>query len=106
MERSIKIGKQQINLKSSVYTFIDYENTFGSDLQNDLNVLASDNNSIGKTLEVIFKLLYILNKPFRERFIGFQDFCQGFEIDAIVGENMQELAKVINELLAPNKKTP
>ena len=39
MERTIKIGEQELKLRSSLLTIITYKNTFGTDLFADVQKL-------------------------------------------------------------------
>lgn len=105
MDKTIILDNKEINLRSSIFTIIDYKNTFGTDLDKEFEEIGKSTSS-AKTLEIIFKLIYILNKPFRKEYIGFDKFCESFSLDALQGDELQDAMNNINELLKSHKKTP
>ena len=81
MEKTIKIGEQDIKLRSSVLTIITYKSTFGSDLFNDVQKLKIDKKNGGKELtnviQTLFQIIYALHKPFTK--LSFIEFLNEFD---------------------------
>ena len=61
MEKVIKVGEQDIKLRSSVLTIITYKNTFGSDLFNDVQNLKISKKLYNLKLKKIFYWLIEIN---------------------------------------------
>ena len=109
MEKTIKIGEQDIKLRSSVLTIITYKNTFGSDLFNDVQTLKISKKNGGKDLtyviQTLFQIIYALHKPFTKH--SFNEFLNDFDFSIISDtETLETIASIIGELLASNKKGP
>ena len=109
MEKTIKIGEQDIKLRSSVLTIITYKSTFGSDLFNDVQKLKIDKKNGGKELtnviQTLFQIIYALHKPFTK--LSFIEFLNEFDFSIISDtETLESIAGVIGEVLASNKKGP
>ena len=76
MERTIKIGEQELKLRSSLLTIITYKNTFGTDLFGDVQNLdvskkASATN-LTTVIQTLFQIIYALHKPFTQK--SFNEF--------------------------------
>ena len=109
MEKVIKIGEQDIRLRSSVLTIITYKNTFGSDLFNDVQNLKISKKNGGKDLtnviQTLFQIIYALHKPFTKQ--SFDEFLNDFDFTIISDtDTLESIATVIGELLANTKKGP
>ena len=109
MEKTIKIGEQEITLRSSLLTIITYKNTFGSDLFNDVSKLnVSRKNGVSNPTHVIqtlFQIIYALHKPFTKK--NFEEFLNDFDFSVITEqETLESISNVIGDLLANTKKGP
>ncbi|WP_308698790.1 hypothetical protein [uncultured Thomasclavelia sp.] len=80
MEKKIQIGDKELQVRSSIFTIIDYKNTFGTDLFNDVTKIGTKANyqtEILVIIKVLFQIIYILHKPFEKR--SFEDFLNDFD---------------------------
>ena len=107
MEKTIKIGEQELTLRSSLLTIITYKNTFGSDLFNDVSKLnVSRKNGISNpthVIQILFQIIYALHKPFTKK--NFEEFLNDFDFSIISDvKALEELARVIGDLLGTIKK--
>ncbi|MFA5225934.1 MAG: hypothetical protein WC425_05185, partial [Bacilli bacterium] len=62
MEKTVKLNGEDIRLKSSLFTIIEYRSTFGTELFSDVTKLESSEKegNVSEVLEVIFKIVYVL----------------------------------------------
>ena len=109
MEKVIKVGEQDIKLRSSVLTIITYKNTFGSDLFNDVQNLKiskkKGDQELTNVIQTLFQIIYALHKPFTK--LSFNEFLNDFDFSIISDtETLESIAGVIGELLANSKKGP
>lgn len=107
MEKTIKIGEQELTLRSSLLTIITYKNTFGSDLFNDVSKLnVSRKNGVSNPTHVIqtlFQIIYALHKPFTKK--NFEEFLNDFDFSVVSDEEtITSISEVIAELLASQKR--
>lgn len=106
MERTIKIGEQELKLRSSLLTIITYKNTFGTDLFGDVQNLdiskkASATN-LTTVIQTLFQIIYALHKPFTQK--SFNEFLNDFDFSIITDpEALENVSTVIGELLANAK---
>lgn len=107
MERTINIGDKELKVKSTLFTIIDYKNTFGTDLFQDITQIGENKKSaeITSVLRVLFQIIYILNKPYSKQ--TFDDFLNGFDF-AIINDpkSLEEITNVIGELLGTITNAP
>lgn len=108
MEKTLKVGDQEVKLRSSVLTIITYKNTFGSDLFNDVSKLnVSRKNGISNPTHVIqtlFQIIYALHKPFTKK--NFEEFLNDFDFGIVSDEDtITAISDVIGELLASQKRS-
>ncbi|HOH58563.1 MAG TPA: hypothetical protein PLQ22_00955, partial [Bacilli bacterium] len=77
MEKTVKLNGEDIRLKSSLFTIIEYRSTFGTELFSDITKLESSEKegNVSEVLEVIFKIVYVLHKPFTKK--SYEEFLQG-----------------------------
>ena len=105
MEKSVKIGEKEYRLRSSLFTIIDYKNTFGTDLFDDVTKLSVDNKNakdLTKVIEVLFQIIYILNKPFNK--ISYEEFLNGFDFGIINDKDtLETITGIIGEFLTQSK---
>ena len=68
MERTVKLNGKELRLASSLFTIISYRNVFGTELFDDVEKLdkaiQTNKNDVGKFIDVLFRLIYVLHKPF------------------------------------------
>ena len=106
MEKTVKFGGKDIRLAYSVFTIISYRNTFGKELFEDverLEKLIAKNKTDSRAIEVLFKIIYSLHKPFYSD--SFDHFMQSYQLSVFTYEHeMNELVKAIGELLSEGKQ--
>ena len=107
MERTVKFNGREIRLASSLFTIISYRNVFGTELFDDVQKLEKEldknKDDVGKFIDVLFRLVYILHKPFYDD--SYDHFLQSFDFSVLT--NIDELTNVgnaIGELLGDIKK--
>lgn len=105
MEKQINILGQEYKLKSSLFSIISYRNTFGSELFSDITAiekLSKGNEDISRVIDTIFRIFYILHKPFTNK--SYDDFLNGFGFDVLANQNeLTKLSEVIAELFNTSK---
>ena len=105
MEKQISILGQEYKLRSSLFSIISYRSTFGSELFNDISTIekvGADNPDISKVIDVIFRVFYILHKPFTN--LSYDDFLNNFGFDVLTKEEeLTKLSEVIAELFDASK---
>lgn len=106
MERTIKIGEKELRAKSSLFTIIDYKNTFGSDLFNDATKIGEGkNNDVSSIISTLFQILYIFNKPFSKK--SYEEFLDNFDFSILSDTvTLQDITNAIGELLGSVKSGP
>lgn len=103
MEKTISIQGQEFKLKSSLFTIIAYKNAFGSELFSDIAVLdklsnKDDLSHLSIVIDVIFRITYILHKPFTKS--SYDEFLQSFDFSVLSDANeLENIANTIAELL-------
>ena len=107
MERTVTLNGKELRLASSLFTIISYRNVFGSELFDDVEKLEKamdeNKNDIGKFIDVLFRLIYVLHKPFYSE--SYDRFLQSFDFSILSNvDELTNLANVIGELLGEVKK--
>lgn len=107
MERTVKLNGKELRLASSLFTIISYRNVFGTELFDDVDKLDKamevKSNDVGRFIDVLFRLVYVLHKPFYND--SYDHFLQTFDFSVLSNVNeLTELAKVIGELLGSVKE--
>lgn len=103
MEKTIKICNEELKVKSSLFTIIDYKNTFGSDLFNDATRIGENkNNDVSSIIQTLFQILYIFNKPYSKK--SFDEFLDGFDFSILSDSKaLEDITNAISELLGSVK---
>ena len=107
MERTVKFNGKEIRLASSLFTIISYRNVFGSELFDDVEKLDKEmkknKNDVGKFIDVLFRIIYVLHKPYYAE--SYDRFLQSFDFSVLTNvDELTNLANVIGELLGDIKK--
>lgn len=107
MERIVKLNGKEFRLASSLFTIISYRNVFGTELFDDVEKLdkaiSENKNDVGKFIDVLFRLVYVLHKPFFNE--SYDRFLQLFDFSVLSNvEELTNLANTIGELLGEMKK--
>ena len=107
MERTVKLNGKELRLASSLFTIISYRNVFGTELFDDVEKLdkamQESKNDVGRCIDVLFRLIYVLHKPFYND--SYDHFLQSFDFSVLSNiEELTNLANVIGELLGAVKK--
>ena len=95
MEKTINLGGKEYKLRSSLFTIISYRSTFGTELFSDVKVLDKlkdkDEDEISKIIDTIFRITYILHKPYTKQ--SYDEFLNDFDF-SIIGDvkALEELA--------------
>lgn len=108
MEKTIIINGKEYKLKSSLFSIISYKNTFGTELFSDISVLDSISNkgdlsTLSAVIDVIFRIAYILHKPYTNK--SYDEFLGEFDF-AILSDvkELEAIANTIAELLGNVKE--
>lgn len=107
MEKTLIIQDKEFKLKSSLFTIISYKNTFGTELFSDISVLdkLSDKNDLthlSTVIDVIFRITYILHKPYTKQ--SYDEFLQTFDFTILSDvKELESIANTIAELLGTVK---
>ncbi len=107
MERTVKLNGKELRLASSLFTIISYRNIFGTELFDDVDKLDKEleknKNDVGRFIDILFRLIYVLHKPFYAD--SYDRFLQGFDFSVLSNvDELTNLANVIGELLGDVKK--
>jgi len=107
MEKTLKLGEKEYRLHSSLFTIIDYRNVFSTELFSDINRLEKANlkkeDDISKVIDTIFKIIYILHRPFSK--ISYNDFLMSLDFSLLSNQNELEiLTNTIGEMLGTFQK--
>jgi len=97
MESEIKLGGREYKLQSSLFTIIEYKKVFGTELFNDVKNIdtgKSSEDNVSEVLDAIFRITYILNKPYNDS--SYNDFLK--TIDFKVLNEPKELEKLSNTI--------
>lgn len=111
MEKTIRLNETDYKLRSSLFTIISYRSTFGSELFGDIKKIEkigkNEVDDLTAIIDTIFRLTYILHKPFTNK--SYDEFLNEFDFSIISDiKALEELAKVIAELIGSvnNKESP
>ena len=113
MEKVIKIGDKEIRLHSSIFTFIEYRNVFGTDLFKDITKLQKIKNiseeDFSSVFDLIFRIVYILQRPFST--VPYKDFLMSFELSILsdkdeLGILSETVGEMFNSIQRGNKQFP
>ncbi len=104
MEKTINLNGEDLRLKSSLFTIIEYRSIFGTELFKDITKLeeSEKEGNISVVLEVLFRIVYVLHKPFTKK--SYEQFLQSIDFSLL--SNASELEKIsntISELLGGSK---
>ncbi len=100
MEKTIKLNGEDLRLRSSLFTIIEYRSIFGTELFKDITKLeqSEKDGNITEVLEVLFKIIYVLHKPFTKK--SFEEFMQDLDFNVLSDiEELENLSLTIAELL-------
>ena len=94
-------------LASFLFTIIFYKNVFVSDLFEHVErldkAISENKNDVGRFIDILFRLIYVLHKPFYND--SYDHFLQSFDFSILSNvEELTNLANVIGELLGEVKK--
>ena len=105
MEKQIDIGGKTYRLKSSLYSVISYKNTFGTELFSDITGIekvGKNSDDVSNVINTIFRIFYILHKPFTNQ--SYDDFLNEFDFDILANqEELTKLSEVIAEVFKTSK---
>lgn len=107
MERTIKIGENELRLRSSLYSIISYRSVFGSELFDDIKKLDNKNKdgADSSVIDLIFRIIYIFNKPFTKE--TYEQFLSNYDFSILSDEHqLAEITNTITDLLGTVKKAP
>ena len=107
MEKTAKFNGKELRLASSLFTIISYRNVFGTELFDDVErldkAISENKNDVGRFIDILFRLIYVLHKPFYND--SYDHFLQSFDFSVLSNvEELTNLANVIGELLGEVKK--
>ena len=104
MEKTIEIGNQNLVLRSSLYSLINYKARFGTELFNDIKRIDNvKEENITDVLEVIFRIVFVLTNPKEGE--TFEDFVNRFDLSILSDAKLLErLSNAIVGLLKTDGK--
>mgnify|MGYP001321825307 CR=1 FL=1 len=102
MEKTITLGGKEVKLASSLFTIISYRQVFGTELFSDVDALdkalQENQEDVGKFIDVLFRIVFILHKPFTND--TYDKFLQNFDFSILNNTaELNDLASAIAELL-------
>jgi|SRR5690625_4457413 len=106
MEKTINLNGEDLRLKSSLFTIIEYRSIFGTELFKDITKLeqSEKDGNISEVLEILFKIVYVLHKPFTKR--SYEQFLQSIDFNLLTNESeLENVSNTIAELLGGNSKS-
>lgn len=101
MEKTIKLNGEDLKLKSSLFTIIEYRNVFGTELFNDIKKMdqaTGKDEDASLVIDTLFKVIYILHRPYTKK--SYDEFLM--ELDFTILQDVKELeniSNIIGELL-------
>lgn len=107
MEKTIRIGEKELQVRSSLFTVIDYKSVFGTDLFNDVSKISVKDKEveISSVIKILFQIIYILHKPFEK--VSFEEFISAFDFSILNDTKaLEDVSSVIGELLGSVKNAP
>lgn len=107
MEKTIKIGDKELQVRSSLFTVIEYKSIFGTDLFSDVSKISTTEGEteISRVIQVLFQIVYILNRPFNK--VSFEEFLNDFDFSILNDTKaLEDVSNVIGELLGSVKNAP
>ena len=107
MEKTLKLGEKDFRLHSSLFTIIDYRNVFSTELFSDIKRLERANlkkeDDISKVIDTIFRIIYILHRPFSKQ--SYNDFLMSLDFTILSNQDeLQNLTNTIGEMLGTFQK--
>lgn len=99
MERTIILNGEPLRLKSSLFTIIEYRNVFGTELFSDIKKMdITSDEDAGKVIDVLFKIVYILNRPYTKQ--SYDDFLANLDFNILSNpDEIENLSITIAEML-------
>lgn len=99
MERTIILNGEPLRLKSSLFTIIEYRNVFGTELFSDIKKMdITSDEDAGKVIDVLFKIVYILNRPYTKQ--SYDDFLTNLDFNILSNpDEIENLSITIAEML-------
>ena len=102
MEKVMKLGSSELKLHSSLFTIIEYRNVFGTELFSDIKKIdklsSSKEEDISIVINTIFKIIYILHRPFSKT--TYNEFLMNLDFSVLVDtESLENLSNTIGEML-------
>jgi hypothetical protein len=107
MEKTLKLGEQELRLHSSLFTIIDYRNVFSTELFSDIKKLEKANlkkeDDISQVIDTIFRIIYVLHRPFSKQ--SYNDFLMSLDFSILSNQDeLQNLTNTIGEMLGTFQK--
>ena len=99
MEKTIILNGEPLRLKSSLFTIIEYRNVFGTELFTDIKKMdITSDDDAGKVIDVLFKIVYILNRPYTKQ--SYDDFLTNLDFNILSNpDEIENLSVTIAEML-------
>lgn len=104
MEKTINLNGEDLRLKSSLFTIIEYRSIFGTELFKDITKLeqSEKEGNLSEVLEVLFKIIYVLHRPFTKK--SYEEFLQSIDFSLLTNINeLENVSNTIAELLGGSK---
>lgn len=105
MEKTVILNGEPLKLKSSLFTIIEYRNVFGTELFSDIKNMEANTKEedAGKVIDVLFKIVYILNRPFTNQ--SYDEFLMDLDFSILANPtDLEVLSNTIAEMLGGGTK--
>ena len=97
MEKTINLRGEDLKLRSSLFTIISYRSVFGTELFSDIKKLENlnkDETDAALVIDILFRIIYILHKPFTKK--SYDEFLM--DLDFSVLSDVKELENISNTI--------
>ena len=97
MEKTINLRGEDLKLRSSLFTIISYRSVFGTELFSDIKKLENlnkDETDAALVIDILFRILYILHKPYTKK--SYDEFLM--DLDFSVLSDVKELENISNTI--------
>ena len=105
MEKTIKLNGEDLKLKSSLFTIIEYRNVFGTELFNDVKKMENKKGAaedVSQVIDTLFKIIYILHRPFTKK--SYDQFLMSFDFSIFTDVNeLENVSNTIADMLGGSK---
>jgi hypothetical protein len=107
MERTINLRGEDLKLRSSLFTIISYRSVFGTELFSDIKKLENlnkDETDAALVIDILFRIIYILHKPFTKK--SYDEFLMDLDFSVLSdAKELENISNTITLMLGGNEGT-